>query len=136
MNSAREFGTRFWHRISTASTTQSSKTTGWAWRPVQLQKAGTPKVIIDITNLVAPDFQGFVTPDGSSGAQQITKAAPAGAPAKAHVSAFVESPGLRPMDTGEPPMARALENVALLRLGLAAHSVRHTDFSLGVSVLS
>ncbi|MFF2124158.1 NAD(P)-binding domain-containing protein [Streptomyces olivochromogenes] len=37
------------------------------------------KVVIDITNPVSPDFQGFVTPDGSSGAQEIAKAAPAGA---------------------------------------------------------
>ncbi|MET7356074.1 NAD(P)-binding domain-containing protein [Streptomyces mirabilis] len=36
------------------------------------------KVIIDITNPVSPDSQGFVTPDGSSGAQEIAKAAPAG----------------------------------------------------------
>jgi predicted dinucleotide-binding enzyme len=58
------------------------------------------------------------------------------AQAKARVSAFIESLGLRPMDTGELPMARALENVALLQLGLIAHSVKHTDFSLGVSILS
>ena len=126
------------------------------------------KVIIDITNPVAPDLQSFVTPDGSSGAQEIAKAAPADAQvvkafntlfshvlaagpaegrpldvfiagddaqAKASVSAFVESLGLRPMDTGELPMARALENLALVQLGLVAHSVRHTDFFLGVSVL-
>ena len=126
------------------------------------------KVIIDITNPITPDFQGFVTPDGSSGAQEIAKAAPAGAQvvkafnalfshvlaagpaegqtldvfiagddaqAKARVSAFIESLGLRPMDTGELPMARALENVALLQLGLVTHSVKHTDFSLGVSIL-
>ena len=37
------------------------------------------KVIIDITNPVTPDFKGFVTPEGSSGAQEIAKAAPAGA---------------------------------------------------------
>jgi predicted dinucleotide-binding enzyme len=125
------------------------------------------KVIIDITNPVSPDFKGFVTPDGSSGAQEIAKAAPAGAhvvkafntlfshvlaagqaegrpldvfiagddaQAKAHVSAFIESLGLRPMDTGRLPMARALENVALLELGLVAHAVKHTNFSLGVSI--
>ncbi|MGI8331322.1 NADPH-dependent F420 reductase [Actinomadura scrupuli] len=34
------------------------------------------KVIVDITNPVAPDLQGFVVPDGSSGAQEIAKAAP------------------------------------------------------------
>ena len=36
------------------------------------------------------------------------------AQAKARVSAFIESLGLRPMDTGQLPMARALENVGLL----------------------
>jgi 8-hydroxy-5-deazaflavin:NADPH oxidoreductase len=127
------------------------------------------KVIIDITNPVAPGFQGFVTPDGSSGAQEIAKAAPAGAhvvkafntlfshvlaagaaegrpldvfiagddaQAKARVSAFIESLGLRPLDTGGLSMARALENVALLEMGLVTHSVKHTNFSLGVSILS
>ena len=127
------------------------------------------KVVIDITNPVSPDFTRLVTPDGSSGAQEIAKAAPAGAQvvkafntlfshvlaagraegrpldvfiagddeqAKARVSAFVESLGLRPLDTGLLPMARALENVALLQLGLVAHSVKHTNFALGVSILS
>ena len=127
------------------------------------------KVIVDITNPITPDSEGFVTPDGSSGAQEVAKAAPAGAhvvkafntlfsdvlaagsaegrpldvfiagddaQAKARVSAFIESLGLRPMDTGELPMARALENVALLQLGLVAHSVKHTNFVLGVNILS
>ena len=57
------------------------------------------------------------------------------AQAKARVSAFIESLGLRPMDTGQLPMARTLENLALLSLGLAAHSVKNTNFSLGVSLL-
>lgn len=127
------------------------------------------KVIVDITNPISPDFKGLVTPDGSSGAQEIAKAAPAGAqvvkafntlfshvlaagPAEGHpldvfiagddaqaktrVSAFIESLGLRPMDIGQLPMARTLENVALLQLGLVAHSVKHTNFFLGVSILS
>jgi predicted dinucleotide-binding enzyme len=127
------------------------------------------KVIIDLTNPISPDFQGFVTPDGSSGAQEIAKAAPAGAhvvkafntlfshvlaagpaegrlldvfiagddaQAKTRVSAFIESLGLRPLDIGQLPMARTLENVALLQLGLVAHSVKHTNFFLGVSILS
>jgi 8-hydroxy-5-deazaflavin:NADPH oxidoreductase len=127
------------------------------------------KVIIDITNPISPDFKGFVTPDGSSGAQEIAKAAPAGAhvvkafntlfshvlvagpaegrlldvfiagddaQAKTRVSAFIESLGLRPMDIGQLSMARTLENVALLQLGLVAHSVKHTNFFLGVSILS
>jgi predicted dinucleotide-binding enzyme len=127
------------------------------------------KVIIDITNPVSPDAKGFVTPEGSSGAQEIAKAAPAGAhvvkafntlfshvlaagyaeghpldvfiagddeQAKADVSAFIESLGLRPMDAGELPMARALENVGLLEISLVTHSVKHTNFALGVSILS
>jgi predicted dinucleotide-binding enzyme len=127
------------------------------------------KVIVDITNPIASDFKSFVTPDGSSGAQEIAKAAPAGAhvvkafnalfsnvltaspaegrpldvfiagddaQAKARVSAFVESLGMRPMDTGQLPMARALENVGLLQLGLVTHSVKHANFFLGVTILS
>jgi predicted dinucleotide-binding enzyme len=127
------------------------------------------KIIIDITNPISPDFKGFVTPDGTSGAQEIAKAAPTSAhvvkafntlfadvladspaegppvdvfiagddaQAKADVSTFIESLGLRPMDAGELPMARAVENAALLQLGLMAHSVKHTNFVLGVRVLS
>jgi 8-hydroxy-5-deazaflavin:NADPH oxidoreductase len=127
------------------------------------------KVVVDITNPVTPDLQGFVTPEGSSGAQEIAKAASAGAhvvkafntlfsdvlaagsaegrpldvfiagddeQAKARVSAFIESLGLRPLDAGQLRMARALENAALLQLGLMAHSIKHTNFALGVSILS
>ena len=36
------------------------------------------KIVIDITNPVAPDMTGFVTPEGSSGAEEIAKAAAAG----------------------------------------------------------
>ncbi|TRO55382.1 MULTISPECIES: NADPH-dependent F420 reductase [unclassified Streptomyces] len=127
------------------------------------------KVIVDVTNPVNADFTGFVTPEGSSGAQEIAQSAPADAhvvkafntlyanvlaagpaegrpldvfiagddaQAKARVSAFIESLGLRPMDTGQLAMARTLENAALLMLGLVAHSVNHTNFFLGVSILS
>ncbi|MGQ4483602.1 NADPH-dependent F420 reductase [Streptomyces sp. SAS_276] len=58
------------------------------------------------------------------------------AQAKARVSAFVESLGLRPWDTGALIMARALENVGLLELGLMNHSVKHANFSLGITLLS
>jgi hypothetical protein len=126
------------------------------------------KVIIDITNPMSPDFKSLVTPDGSSGAQEIAKVAPAGAQvvkafntlfsnvlmagpadgrpldvfiagddaqAKARVSEFIESLGLRPMDTGQLPMARALENAGLLMMGLFAQSIKHTNFFLGVNIL-
>lgn len=36
------------------------------------------KVIIDVTNPITRDFTGFLTPEGSSGAQEIAEAAPAG----------------------------------------------------------
>jgi 8-hydroxy-5-deazaflavin:NADPH oxidoreductase len=127
------------------------------------------KVIVDITNPVTPDFTGFVTPEGSSGAQEIAKAGPAGAhvvkafntlpcdvlaagsvegrpvevfiagddaQAKARVSVFIESLAMRPLDAGQLPMARALENATLLQLGLIAHSVKHPNLFLGVSILS
>jgi predicted dinucleotide-binding enzyme len=55
--------------------------------------------------------------------------------AKARVSAFVESLGLRPVDTGPLLMARTLEHVCLLSLGLMAHSIKNTNFSIGVSLL-
>jgi 8-hydroxy-5-deazaflavin:NADPH oxidoreductase len=58
------------------------------------------------------------------------------AEAKVSVSAFVESLGMRPLDTGPLAMARALEHATLLHLGLVAHSVKHTNFFLGVNILS
>jgi predicted dinucleotide-binding enzyme len=127
------------------------------------------KAVVDITNPITADFSGFLTPEGTSGAQEIAKAAPAGAhvvkafntlpsdvlsasraeghpldvfiagddaQAKADVSTFIESMGMRPLDTGQLPMARALENATLLHLGLVAHSVKHTSFALGVNILS
>ena len=43
---------------------------------------------------------------------------------------------MRPLDTGQLAMARALENATLPPLGLVAHSVNHTNFALGVNILS
>jgi 8-hydroxy-5-deazaflavin:NADPH oxidoreductase len=126
------------------------------------------KLLVDITNPVAPDHTSFVTPGDSFGAQEIAKVAPADADivkafntqfshvlaagpveghpldvflagddaqAKARVSAFIESFGLRPMDTGPLLMARTLEYVCLLSLGLLTHSIKNTNFSIGVSLL-
>nr|WP_281033434.1 NAD(P)-binding domain-containing protein [Neorhizobium lilium] len=56
------------------------------------------------------------------------------AQAKAQVSAFVEGLGLRPMDIGPLAMARTLEHACLLSLGLIAHSIRHTNFAIGVNL--
>lgn len=57
------------------------------------------------------------------------------AQAKARVSAFIESLGLRPMNVGQLSMARTLEHACMLWLGLMTHSVKHTNFSIGVSLL-
>ena len=59
----------------------------------------------------------------------------ADAQTKARVSAFVESLGRRLWDTAALFMARALENVGLLELGLMSHSVKHANFPLGITLL-
>ncbi|WP_293343843.1 NAD(P)-binding domain-containing protein [Mycobacterium sp.] len=95
------------------------------------------KIVIDITNPANSDLSGLVTPEGSSGAQEIAKAAPVGThvvkafntlfanvlsaaegrsldvfiagddtQAKAQVSVFIESLGLRPCDSGPLPWRR------------------------------
>ncbi len=123
------------------------------------------KIVIDITNPANSDLSGLVTPEGSSGAQEIAKAAPAGAhvvkafntvfanvlsaaegrsldvfiagddaQAKAQVSVFVESLGLRPLDAGPLPMAQTLENAGLLEMNLM-NTLNHTNFALGITVL-
>ncbi len=120
------------------------------------------KVIIDISNTFDADATGLVVPDGTSGAQEIAKAAPADAhvvkafntifghvlaegrpldvflagddaQAKVAVSAFVESLGLRPLDVGGLEMARWLEGMGPLLMGLARHGAGSFDLALGVS---
>jgi predicted dinucleotide-binding enzyme len=120
------------------------------------------KVIIDITNTANPDATGLVTPDGTSGAQEIAKVAPASAhvvkafntvfghilakggpldvllagddaQAKASVSALIETLGLRPLDAGGLAVARWLEGTGLVMISLARHGVGSFDFSLGVN---
>ena len=120
------------------------------------------KIIVDITNPFNADATGLVTPDGTSVAQEVAKAAPASthvvkafntlfrhvlaaggpqdvfiagddAPAKASVSAFIESLGLRPRDAGDLTMAHWLEGAALLEMGLARNGVGF-NFALGVNL--
>ncbi|MEA5360311.1 NAD(P)-binding domain-containing protein [Amycolatopsis sp., V23-08] len=121
------------------------------------------KVVIDISNTFAgPGDAVLVTRPGSSGAQEIAEAAPAsthvvkafntvfghvlarGGPldvvlagddagAKASVSAFVESLGLRPRDAGGLEMAHWLEGAGLLLMGLARNGTGF-DVALGVTV--
>ena len=121
------------------------------------------KVIIDITNPVAPDLSGLVTPSGSSGAQEIAKGAPAGAhvvkafnaifghvlakggrldafiaaddaQAKARVSTFLDSLGLRPLDVGGLHMAQTLEALGLMMIGLAKNGAGTWDIAMKVDI--
>ena len=121
------------------------------------------KVIVDISNPFNPGATGLATPDGASAAEQTAAAAPTGvrvvkafntvfggvlaegrpldvfiagddAQAKASVSAFIESIGLRPLDTGDLTMARWMEGAGVLMMGLGRHGVGNYGFSLGVSL--
>jgi len=121
------------------------------------------KVIIDIANPVAPDLSGLVTPASSSGAQEIAKGAPAGAhvvkafntvfghvlakggrldafiaaddaEAKAGVSTFLESLGLRPLDVGGLHMAQTLEALALMMIGLAKNGAGTWDIAMKIDI--
>ncbi len=121
------------------------------------------KVVVDITNPFNPSATGVVTPDGTSVAQEVAQAAPESAhvvkafntvfghvlaqgrpldvfiagddvQAKASTAAFIESIGLRPMDTGDLKMAQWLEGAGVLMMGLGRHGVGNYNFSLGVDI--
>jgi predicted dinucleotide-binding enzyme len=120
------------------------------------------KVVIDIANPVAPDLSGLVTPSGSSGAQEIAKGVPGAhvvkafntifghvlakggrldafiaaddAAAKARVSTFLESLGLRPFDVGGLHMAQTLEALGLMMIGLAKNGAGTWDFAVNVDI--
>ncbi len=123
------------------------------------------KIVVDITNPFDSSGTGLAIPGDTSVANMVAEAAPknahvikafntlfrdvlaAGGPldvfmagddpeAKANVSAFIESLGLRPLDVGELPMARVLENAGLLQMGLMSHAVKHTNFALGINIFS
>jgi predicted dinucleotide-binding enzyme len=120
------------------------------------------KIIVDITNPFNASATGLAVPDDTSIAQMVAKAAPASAhvvkafntlfrdvlaaggpldvfmagddgQAKASVSAFIKSLGLRPRDTGDLSMAHWLEGAGLLTMGVARHGVGDFNFSLGVN---
>jgi len=119
------------------------------------------KIIVDITNPFNTSATGLAIPDDTSIAQMVAKAAPASArvvkafntifrdvlaaggpldvfmagddtQAKASVSAFIKSLGLRPRDAGDLTMAHWLEGAGLLSVSLASHGVGF-NFSLGVN---
>ena len=120
------------------------------------------KIIVDITNPFNATVTGLAIPDDTSIAQMVAKAAPASArvvkafntifrdvlaaggpldvfmagddaQAKASVTAFITSLGLRPWDAGDLSMAHWLEGAGLLSVGLAGHGAGF-NFSLGVNL--
>jgi predicted dinucleotide-binding enzyme len=121
------------------------------------------KVIIDITNPFAPDLSGLATRNGSSGAQETAKGLPAGAhvvkafntlfghvlarggrldaffagddaEAKARVSSFLDSLGLRPLDVGSLQMAQTLESLGLLMISLAKNGAGTFNIAMRVDI--
>ena len=123
------------------------------------------KVVIDISNTSNADATGLVTPDGTSGAQEVAKAVPASAHvvkafntvfghilaqggqldvffagddarAKAAVAHFIATLWLRPLDVGGLAMAHWLEGAGLLTMSLARNGVGHWDFALGAAEIS
>jgi predicted dinucleotide-binding enzyme len=118
------------------------------------------KVIIDISNPFNAEADGLAIRDDTSIAQEVAKVAPSGASvvkafntvfghvlkegraldvffagddaqAKAHVSEFIASLGLRPLDVGGLNMAHWLEGTSLILMGLARHGVGQWDIALG-----
>lgn len=125
-------------------------------------KALAGKIVVDITNPFNADATGLAVPHDTSVAQMVADAAPASthvvkafntlfshilaagvpvdvfmagddAQAKASVSAFITSLGLRPRDTGDLSMAHWLEGAGLLEMGLARTGLGF-NLSLGVNV--
>ena len=128
----------------------------------QYGEALADRIIVDITNPFNPSATGLAIPDDTSIAQMVAKAAPASAhvvkafntifrdvlaagdpldvfmagddaQAKARVSAFIKSLGLRPRDAGDLTMAHWLEGAGLLSVGLGRYGVGSFNFSLGVN---
>ena len=120
------------------------------------------KIVVDITNPFNADATGLAIPHDTSVAQMVAEVAPenthvlkafntlfshvlgAGDPvdvfiagddkqAKASVSAFITSLGLRPRDAGDLSMAHWLEGAGLMEMGLASNGLGF-NFSLGVNV--
>jgi 8-hydroxy-5-deazaflavin:NADPH oxidoreductase len=121
------------------------------------------KVIVDISNPFNATFDGLAHRGETSVAQEAAKAAPASASvvkafntifrhvlekgrpdvfiagddtqAKAEVAAFIDSLGLRPLDTGGLKMAHWLEGAGLITVGLANHGAGNSDFALSITEL-
>jgi predicted dinucleotide-binding enzyme len=121
------------------------------------------KILVDMTNPFNADASGLVTTAGDSASKQIAAVAPdsthvvkalntifrdvlaqdkpvdvffAGdnAEAKAHVTAFLESLDIRPLDAGGIEMTSVLEWAGILLVGLASNGAGF-DIALGAKTL-
>jgi predicted dinucleotide-binding enzyme len=128
----------------------------------QYANALADKIIVDISNPFNADADGLAVPADTSIAQEVAKAAPADArvvkafntvfghvlkkgrtldvffagddaQAKAGVSEFIASLGLRPLDVGGLTMAHWLEGTGLVLMGLARHGVDNFNVALGAT---
>jgi 8-hydroxy-5-deazaflavin:NADPH oxidoreductase len=121
----------------------------------QYANALADKVIVDISNPFNADADGLAIPADTSSAPagaQVVKAfntvfghvlekgrtldvffAGDDAQAKAGVSEFIASLGLRPLDVGGLNMAHWLEGTGLVLMGLARHGVNNFDVALGAT---
>jgi len=131
----------------------------------QYGNALADKVIVDISNPFNADADGLALPADTSIAQEVAKAAPAGArvvkafntvfghvlekgrtldvfmagddaQAKTAVAELVKSLGLRPLDVGGLTMAHWLEGTSLVLMGLARHGLDNFDVALGATEFS
>jgi predicted dinucleotide-binding enzyme len=131
----------------------------------QYGNALADKVIVDISNPFNADADGLALPADTSIAQEVAKAAPAGArvvkafntvfghvlekgrtldvfmagddaQAKTAVAELVKSLGLRPLDVGGLTMAHWLEGTGLVLMGLARHGLDNFDVALGATEFS
>jgi 8-hydroxy-5-deazaflavin:NADPH oxidoreductase len=128
----------------------------------QYGNALADRVIVDISNPFNAAADGLAIPDDTSIAQEVATAAPASArvvkafntvfghvlekgraldvffagddaQAKAGVSEFIASLGLRPLDVGGLNMAHWLEGTGLVLMGLARHGVGNFDVAVGAT---
>ncbi|KAA0095975.1 NADP oxidoreductase [Mycolicibacterium sp. P1-18] len=123
------------------------------------------KVIVDISNPFNEAADGLAIADDTSIAREVAKAAPADArvvkafntvfghvlekgrkpdvffagddaQAKAAVSEFITSLGLRPLDVGGLTMAHWLEGTGLVLMGVARHGLDDFDVALSATAFS
>ena len=132
---------------------------------IQYGDALAEKIIVDLSNPFNADADGLDVLGDTSIAGEVAEAAPAGAhvvkafntvfghvlekgqrvdvffagddaQAKADLSTFIASLGLRPLDVGGLNMAHWLEGTGLILMGLARHGMQDFDIALGANAIA